>query len=500
MPVQADNIPVSLCRPSPCAREVKTAHVTVLARSIEQIGLIQPIVVRKTAAGYEVIAGMHRLSAFRELGRAEILAVVRDDDDLRADLALIDENLIREDLTPAQRSIAMARRKVLYETLHPETVHGAAGRGRNKSRQIGDSIEPAVRFTRATAEATGAGERTVQRETQRGEALGERTLGKLVGTALDKGEELDALARLPEPQREAVIERAAAGEKVSARAEAKRAHRAAREVALAARQAALPETRYGVILADPEWRFEPWSRETGMDRAADNHYPTSCLEVIAARPVATIATADAVLFLWATVPMLPHALVVMAAWGFDYVSHLVWIKDRMGTGYWFRNRHELVLVGRRGNVPAPAPGDNVPSVFEAPVAGHSAKPDYVHELIEHWYPHLRKIELNRRGPPRPGWDAWGNEAEPPAQDADIDTDTGEIAGTKTAYPAGADDQSAGSSTVESSHEVSQSDVSRMPREGPAVSQRSARHAEPEDDGLDIPAFLRRPPPATSPET
>lgn len=33
-----------------------------------------------------------------------------------------------------------------------------------------------------------------------------------------------------------------------------------------------PDKKYGVILADPEWRFEPWSRETGMDRPADNHY------------------------------------------------------------------------------------------------------------------------------------------------------------------------------------------------------------------------------------
>jgi N6-adenosine-specific RNA methylase IME4 len=32
-------------------------------------------------------------------------------------------------------------------------------------------------------------------------------------------------------------------------------------------------------------------------------------------------------------------------------------------------------------------------------------------MIEQYFPTLPKIELNRRGPPRPGWDAWGNEAE-----------------------------------------------------------------------------------------
>jgi hypothetical protein len=60
-----------------------------------------------------------------------------------------------------------------------------------------------------------------------------------------------------------------------------------------------------VILADPPWRFEPWSRDTGMDRAADNHYPTSATEEIAALGVSSIAADDCVLFLWATVPMLP---------------------------------------------------------------------------------------------------------------------------------------------------------------------------------------------------
>ena len=62
------------------------------------------------------------------------------------------------------------------------------------------------------------------------------------------------------------------------------------------------------------------------------------------------------LFLWATAPMLPQALEVMAAWGFKYKSHMVWVKDRTGTGYWFRNAHELLLVGTKGRIPAPAPG------------------------------------------------------------------------------------------------------------------------------------------------
>jgi N6-adenosine-specific RNA methylase IME4 len=186
--------------------------------------------------------------------------------------------------------------------------------------------------------------------------------------------------------------------------------RAEREAELAAKQTALPNKKYGVILADPEWRFEPYSRETGMDRAADNHYPTTSSEIIAERDVASIAADDCVLFLWATVPMLRDALQVMEAWGFEYKSHAVWDKIHIGTGYWVRNRHELLLIGTKGDIPAPAMGDQFPSVLAIARKEHSAKPEQFLELIESYFPTLSKIELNRRGPPRPGWDAWGNEA------------------------------------------------------------------------------------------
>jgi N6-adenosine-specific RNA methylase IME4 len=202
---------------------------------------------------------------------------------------------------------------------------------------------------------------------------------------------------------------------VTLRAAEKQQRRREREAQLGAKLRALPAKKYGVIYADPEYRFEPWSRETGMDRAADNHYPTSPLDVIKARDVPSIAAPDCVLFLWATVPMLPQGLAVMAAWGFEYKSHIVWIKDKAGTGYWFRNRHEHLLVGTRGHPPAPAPGEQWPSLVEAPRGRHSEKPEIFCELIETYYPTLPKIELNRRGAPRQGWDAWGLEAREAAE-------------------------------------------------------------------------------------
>jgi len=186
--------------------------------------------------------------------------------------------------------------------------------------------------------------------------------------------------------------------------------RAAREHEWGDRTLALPNGAYGVILADPEWRFETYG-PGGMDRAAANHYRTSLTEVIMNRPVGDIAADDCILFLWATAPMLVEALAVMAAWGFTYKSQAVWVKDRAGTGYWFRNQHEILLVGTKGNPVPPAPGQQYSSVLEFPVGAHSEKPEAVQKMIEVLWPNVPKIELNRRGRARPGWSAWGDEVD-----------------------------------------------------------------------------------------
>ncbi len=165
---------------------------------------------------------------------------------------------------------------------------------------------------------------------------------------------------------------------------------------------------YGVVYADPPWRFEPYSRETGMDRAADNHYPTEGTDAIC--EMVPPSADSAVLFLWATAPMLPDGIRVMEAWGFTYKRHVVWVKDRIGTGYWARNKHELMLIGTRGSVPAPSPGTQFCSVVDAPLGRHSEKPVVFAEMIETMFPNLAKLEMFCRSP-RPGWDVWGNQAE-----------------------------------------------------------------------------------------
>lgn len=402
-------------------RALRPEVVRQLMESMAANGLLHPIVVRPKpgGAGYWLVAGRHRFEAAQKLQWPGIPAKVCSGMDVdHAELAEIDENLIRANLSPVETALHMARRKELYEKLHPTTKAGIAqglGMVRSALKKAGGQVGPEVEdtFSKAISKAIGQSRRTVKRNITRA-TKGQDWLKNAAGTALDKGDEIDALIEMPDDKRDALIARARAGEKVSGKTALKQHKREQREQDLASKIVALPDKRYGVILADSEWQWEPWSHATGMDRAAANHYPTSCLEVIKSRPVESIAANDCVLFHWATIPMLPHALVVMAAWGFDYVSHYCWGKDKVGTGYWSREKHEILLIGTRGKVPCPAPGLQWDSLILAPRGEHSAKPGCILEMIEAYFPNVPKIELNCRGTPRPGWDGWGLEVAPEA--------------------------------------------------------------------------------------
>jgi N6-adenosine-specific RNA methylase IME4 len=171
---------------------------------------------------------------------------------------------------------------------------------------------------------------------------------------------------------------------------------------------ALPDKIFDLLYGDPGWRFEVRNRENGLDRSADRHYHTSTVADICEIPVSQIAAKNSVLLLWVTVPMLPQGLVVMKAWGFEYKSSFVWVKDKIGLGYWNRNQHELLLLGTRGKIRTPPPGLKHSSVIEAPRRRHSEKPTAVYEMLEAYFPGLSKVELFARSH-REGWHGWGLE-------------------------------------------------------------------------------------------
>lgn len=167
------------------------------------------------------------------------------------------------------------------------------------------------------------------------------------------------------------------------------------------------DQRFRVVLADPPWRY---AHARSHSRAIERQYSTLCVEQVEAMPVEALVERHALLFLWATAPLLPEALRVVAGWGFQYVTCAVWDKVLLGPGYHFRQQHELLLVGKRGTPGTPAPADRIRSVVTARRGRHSTKPVQVHEYIERAYPDARKLELFARRP-RPGWSVWGNEVK-----------------------------------------------------------------------------------------
>jgi N6-adenosine-specific RNA methylase IME4 len=171
---------------------------------------------------------------------------------------------------------------------------------------------------------------------------------------------------------------------------------------------------FPLIYADPPWKFEIYS-EMGLDRTPDQHYPTLTDDeikdfLVTDKLVRDVAHKDAALLLWCTSSNVERALAIMAAWDFTFKSSAVWVKDRSGLGLVFRNQHELLLYGTRGNMPGPQ--YQPPSVLAFPRLEHSAKPPEVRTEIEKMYPDFderTRLELFAREKAE-GWTRYGFEA------------------------------------------------------------------------------------------
>jgi ParB family chromosome partitioning protein len=85
------------------------ARIEDLSRSIKSNGVIQPIVVRKTDSGYEIVAGERRWRASQRAGLLKVPVVVRDIPDERLLAAALIENIQREDLNPIEEAVAYRR-------------------------------------------------------------------------------------------------------------------------------------------------------------------------------------------------------------------------------------------------------------------------------------------------------------------------------------------------------------------------------------------------------
>jgi N6-adenosine-specific RNA methylase IME4/ParB-like chromosome segregation protein Spo0J len=365
----------------------RTDHgdIAQLASSIEGEGLLQPIGITHDR---QLVFGERRLRAFKHLGRAHIpTAIVNVTSILAGELA---ENVVRKDFVISER-VAIMRSCSHFD-------HGGDRRSVQAQKFALDRHELARRV--------GLGNRETARQAVFVVEHAVSTLCRAMDAGTIAISVAAQLARLSHHK-----QRAAVLGGPNAIAAALREER--RERRLGSIHDKTPEPldgslgKFPVILADPPWRFQhPMSSATQLET---NHYPTLSLDQICALPVRDLAADDSILFLWTPASLVAHAVSVIGEWGFSYRTCAIWDKGRIGMGCWFLAQHEVLLLATHGKPPTPMPKDRVSSIIRAPrEQRHSKKPPIVHDLIERWYPGIRKLELFARQR-RDGWTAWGME-------------------------------------------------------------------------------------------
>lgn len=214
----------------------------------------------------------------------------------------------------------------------------------------------------------------------------------------------------------------------------------------------------GLFYVDIPREFVAWSDDTGMEKSPENHYRTEGFDFLANMRERILARAkpNCVMVMWAWANSLQDQIDLMAEWGFAsirrrdevglllrgpdgrilppvgegrYRSHQIWAKRsangnlHQGTGFWFRDCHELLLVGCRGDVPAPLEGKQALSIIDAVKGSHSEKPnDIVREMLDRYFEGVPKLELFGRVDDQaafkarwPLWQVWGNHGLQAAQ-------------------------------------------------------------------------------------
>lgn len=355
---------------------------TALMQDISANGLRQPIVIHEG----KILDGRHRYKACLNLNLEPISVIYDGNDPLGF---VISHNLARRHLDESQRAMISGRLANMKSGDNQYDKVGSIGSTSVTKADAAKMLNVGTKSVTRARKVLGKGTPELVDAVDSGQ-IAVSVAAKIA--EMEPGQQAKVIA---DPKPEQAIKKIARQEKEQALAE--------RTIIQAINS---DQKLYGVIYADPPWRYETFS-ENGMDRSADNHYPTMSMFDMLALDVP--AADDCVMFMWATVPMLPEALDLLQGWGFEYKSHICWIKDRQGTGYWTRNKHELLLIATKGKVPAPAMGTQPPSVIELPLGRHSEKPALFADMISTLYPTTPKLEMFARVG-RVGWDVIGNEA------------------------------------------------------------------------------------------
>jgi N6-adenosine-specific RNA methylase IME4 len=164
---------------------------------------------------------------------------------------------------------------------------------------------------------------------------------------------------------------------------------------------------FDVVSVDPPWPYEGESKNiTSFDsvgRRVANPYPEMSIEQI--KNIKLPLMDNAVVLLWTTHKFLPDAFEILKEWNLDYKATLVWNKEKIGMGAWFRMQCEFCLVGIKGK--PYWENTTYRDIIVESRREHSRKPDCFFEMIE-------KITMGNRleyfsREKREGWKVFGND-------------------------------------------------------------------------------------------
>ncbi|MDO9499000.1 ParB/RepB/Spo0J family partition protein [Falsiroseomonas sp.] len=188
-------IPLDLIDVGPRLRAVDLAYVELIAASMRESGQKTPIEVRRSETDpgrYLLVAGGHRVAAATQAGLAELEAIVSDLTDDEAQLAEIDENLMRRELTPLDRAVFLSARKDVWLRLNPETGHGKSKK--NKAQEESAGLHS---FDKITAKRLGMDPSTIRRSIARARIPADVRAMIASHPVAESGAELDKLAGYP---------------------------------------------------------------------------------------------------------------------------------------------------------------------------------------------------------------------------------------------------------------------------------------------------------------
>jgi hypothetical protein len=194
-------------------RHIDQAKVIELAENIRENGLLHPVVITLTPRDADeggpearLVAGAHRLEAVKQLGYSEVRVTVAELGKTEAEIAELDENLVRHELSPAERAQHFARRKELFDQQRTVGTGGATcTTSLSDGRKAGPQHQKS--FAAATAEATGLDKSTINRSLRRAKLIAPDVIETIIKEKpeLNTGTAMGSLAAMPVERQRGVV-------------------------------------------------------------------------------------------------------------------------------------------------------------------------------------------------------------------------------------------------------------------------------------------------------